>query len=242
MCGEALCHFGPAKAGAPQLHTYSVARALAMVRHSPRRGFRRMMFAPNRNKKGACMRRFAALILLLLLSAPVVARDVDGVTIPDSYSLAGEKKPLVLNGAGYRKKFFVKVYVGALYLPQPLNRADRILDADMPRVMWLQFVRDVSANQLADAWREGFANNQSTFDIQGLRARLGQFNTMMRDVKVGDSLRLELLPRGDTRVWINKDLRGTVGGVDFQRALLSVWLGAKPADSGLKRALLAGKG
>jgi hypothetical protein len=188
------------------------------------------------------MRRIAALVLLLLMSAPVVARDVDGINIPDSYKLADEKTPLVLNGAGYRKKFFVKVYVGALYLPQPLNRADRILNADMPRVMLLHFVRGVSANQLADGWREGFANNQSTFDIQGLHARLGRFNTMMRDVKAGDSLRLELLARGDTRVWINNDLRGTVGGVDFQRALLSVWLGAEPADSSLKRALLGGKG
>jgi len=188
------------------------------------------------------MRRLAALVLVLLISAPAMARDVDGVTIPDSYSLAGEKKPLVLNGAGYRKKFFVKVYVGALYLAQPVNRADRILDADMPRVMLLHFVRHVSASQLTDAWREGFVANQSTFDIQGLRSRLGDFNKMMRDVKAGDSLRLELLPRGDTRVWINNDLRGTVGGIDFQRALLSVWLGAKPADGDLKRALIGGKG
>lgn len=188
------------------------------------------------------MTRFAVLLVMLLVSVPTLARDVDGINIPDSFSLAGEKTPLVLNGAGYRKKFFIKVYIGALYLAQPLNRADRILDAAMPRVMLLRFVRDVSANQLADAWREGFANNQSTFEIQGLHARLGQFNTMMHDVKAGDMLRLELLPRGDTRVWINSDLRGTVGGVDFQRALLKVWLGAKPADSDLKRALLGGKG
>ena len=188
------------------------------------------------------MRRLAALVLVLMISAPVMARDVDGVNIPDSYSLKGEKKPLVLNGAGYRKKFFIKVYVGALYLAQPLNRADRILDADLPRVMLLHFVRDVSANQLADGWREGFANNQSSFDIQGLRSRLGEFSSMMRDVKAGDSLRLELLPRGDTRVWFNDNLRGTIGGVDFQRALLAVWLGKNPADGDLKRALIGGKG
>jgi hypothetical protein len=187
------------------------------------------------------MKRLGALILALLLSAPAMARDFDGVNIPDSYSLAGEKQPLVLNGAGYRKKFFIKVYVGALYLRQPVNRVDRILDADMPRVMLLHFVHNVSATQLADAWREGFANNQSTFDIQGLRGRLGDFNTMMRDVKPGDSLRLELMPGGDTRVWIDDKLRGTVRGLDFQRALLNVWLGPKPADSGLKRALLGDK-
>jgi hypothetical protein len=50
-----------------------------------------------------------------------------------------------------------------------------------------------------------------------------------------------LLPRGDTRVWINDAQRGTVQGADFQRALLRVWLGNKPADTDLKQALLGAK-
>ena len=62
---------------------------------------------------------FAA--LLLLVSAPALARDLDGVNIPDSLTLAGEKAPVVLNGAGYRKKLFIKVYIGALYLAQPAS-------------------------------------------------------------------------------------------------------------------------
>lgn len=189
------------------------------------------------------MGRLAALtvILLALVPAPAIARDVGGVHIPDSYGLAGEKQPLVLNGAGYRRKYFIKVYVGALYLAQPLNQADRILDAATPRVMLLHFVRGVSTNQLATAWREGVAANQTTLAVQRLRDRIDRFNAMMRDLRAGDELRLELLANGDTRVWINKDLRGAVSGGDFQQALLSAWLGANPADSQLKRALLGAR-
>jgi len=187
------------------------------------------------------MKTLVTLLVMLLVSAPALARDVDGINIPDSFSLAGEKTPLVLNGAGYRKKFFIKVYVGALYLSQPMNRADQILDAPTARVMLLHFVRNVSTDQLATAWREGVAANQSTLAVQRLHARIGQFNAMMHDLRAGDELRLELLARGDTRVWINNDLRGTVSGGDFQRALLSAWLGPNPADSHLKRALLDGK-
>jgi hypothetical protein len=34
---------------------------------------------------------------------------------------------------------------------------------------------------------------------------------------------------------------GTVEGNDFNRALLKIWLGSKPADGGLKKAWLGGK-
>jgi long-chain acyl-CoA synthetase len=42
------------------------------------------------------------------------------------------------------------------------------------------------------------------------------------------------------QVWINDRLRGKVAGDDFARALLRIWLGEHPADSGLKEALLGG--
>ena len=55
---------------------------------------------------------------LLLAALPASALEVAGVSVPESYLLDG--KTLVLNGAGVRTKTFlkVKVYVGALYLPQ----------------------------------------------------------------------------------------------------------------------------
>lgn len=185
----------------------------------------------------------AALVALLMLVAapPAAARDVDGVQVPDQLSVTGEKKPLTLNGAGFRKKYMLKVYVGALYTVQPITRAEQILDATTPRVMRLHFVREVSAAKQADGWRDGLADNHSKFEMKAFQTRLTQFNAMMLDVKENDVLRIDFLPKGVTRVTINDKPRGSVEGGDFQRALLRIWLGAKPADSDLKKALLAGK-
>jgi hypothetical protein len=189
------------------------------------------------------MKSMTALTLtLLLITTSAPARDMGGVTVPDHITVEGEAQTLALNGAGYRKKFFVKVYIGALYLPQPENRAEAILDANTPRAVQLHFVHDVSAGKLVDAWNDAFTANHPTTQLQALRSRLDQFNGFMRDVKSGDVLRLELSPRGATRVWFNGEQRGTLEGADFQRALLAVWLGPKPVDSDLKQALLAGKG
>jgi hypothetical protein len=181
---------------------------------------------------------FAA--LLLLVSAPAPARDLDGVNIPDSLTLAGEKA-LLLNGAGYRKKFFIKVYIGALYLAQPANQAKAVLDAGTPRVMRLHFLRDVSQDQFATAWNDGIAPNHTVAEMQTLRARIDQLNTLVGSVRHNDVLRIDMRPRGDTEVWLNDKLRGSIGGVDFQNALLTAWVGAKPADASLKQAVLGGK-
>jgi hypothetical protein len=46
------------------------------------------------------------------------------------------------------------------------------------------------------------------------------------------------MPDEGTQVWINDMLKGSVPGEDFSRALLKIWLGSKPADAGLKDAML----
>jgi len=180
-------------------------------------------------------------VLLLLTSTPALARDLDGVKIPDHLSLAGEKSPVVLNGAGYRKKFFIKVYIGALYLAQPTRQAKAVLDASMPRIMRLHFLRDVGQDKLSAAWFESVAANHSDAELQNLRTRIDQLNKLVGSVKENDVLRIEMQSHGDTQIWLNDKLRGSITGPDFQNALLTAWVGAKPADSTLKNAVLGGK-
>ncbi len=188
------------------------------------------------------MRPIAAFsALLLLVTAPALARDLDGVNIPDKLVMAGENAPLLLNGAGYRKKFFIKVYIGALYLAQPASQAKAVLDAGAPRVMRMHFLRDVGQDQFATAWNDGIAPNHTATEMQALRARIDQLNALVGSVRHNDVLRIDMRPRGDTEIWLNDKLRGNIGGVDFQNALLTAWVGAKPVDANLKHAVLGGK-
>ena len=187
------------------------------------------------------MFRILLCCVLSLYVLPATARDVDGIAIPDSVTLAGEAQPLVLNGAGYRKKFFIKVYIGALYLAQPTSQAEVVLDASMPRVMRLHFLRDVAQDQFATAWNDGLTPNHTPAEMDALRMRLNQLNTLIGNLRQKDVLRIEMRPSGQTEVWVNDLERGIIKGVDFQNALLKAWVGAKPADVQLKQAVLGGK-
>ncbi|MBK5259345.1 MAG: chalcone isomerase family protein, partial [Thermoanaerobaculia bacterium] len=61
------------------------------------------------------MRKIALVTAFLAVTAVAEAATVGGVDISDKTTVGGQT--LVLNGAGLRKKFFIKVYTGALYLP-----------------------------------------------------------------------------------------------------------------------------
>jgi hypothetical protein len=179
------------------------------------------------------------LIASLAVAATTLARDIEGVAVPESVTVAGA--PLTLNGAGIRTRFFVKVYIGALYLPAKETSVDKIVAAPGAKSVRMHFLyKELEPSKLTDAWTDGFRNNNSEAEYKALEARLGQFNAMFTTVRRGDAIFVDLLPNGDTQVTIKGEARGSVAGADFQRALLKVWLGDKPADGDLKRAMLGG--
>ena len=61
------------------------------------------------------MRKLVLAAALTLSAVTASAATVAGVNIADTTTVNGQN--LVLNGAGLRKKLFIKVYTGALYLP-----------------------------------------------------------------------------------------------------------------------------
>lgn len=148
-------------------------------------------------------------------------------------------QPLQLNGAGVRSRFFFDIYVGALYLQEVEHRAERILLEPAPvRVTMHILYAEVDAEKLVDGWTAGFEKNLDDLQMQALEARLQAFNGIFADAHRGDVLMFDFLPDGSTRVVINGVEKGVLQGMDFQRALMSVWLGEHPADPSLKKAML----
>ncbi|MFP4309943.1 MAG: chalcone isomerase family protein [Desulfococcaceae bacterium] len=189
------------------------------------------------------MRKFAVafsglLTLFALLTAgPAAALEIGGVALPDTLTAGTEE--LTLNGAGLRKKFFVKVYAGGLYLTEPSVNADAVVAADAPMAIRLHFIYDgVSSEKLVAAWKEGFAaaTDGNTAPIQpGIDKFNGFFN---REAKAGDTFDILYTPEQGVRVYRGDRLQGVISGLDFKRALFAIWLGAEPADEDLKEGML----
>lgn len=182
--------------------------------------------------------RRAALIAALVAVPGLHAAEVAGVRVADSIKVGNSE--LVLNGAGLRSKLFIKVYVGALYVGQKAATPAAIYDSATPRRMVLRLLRDLDAGSLHSALDEGLRNNHSPAELSDMQAQADQLAGIMKaigKVREGDTVSIDFSAEGVV-VSQNGEVRGKVAGANFAKALLKVWLGDKPADASLKKALL----
>ena len=185
------------------------------------------------------MRFTLALLSTFVFSLSAFAAEVAGIKIPDSAKVEGQE--LKLNGAGVRTRMFIKVYVAALYLEQRSNASDVVLGNKGVKRMGLHIMRDLKADVFTGALHDGLTANNSAAEMAKIEDRVKEFNGILSGVggvKKGDVVQLDYLPVAGTRVVINGDTKGAIGGEDFFRSLLKVWLGEKPIDADLKKSLL----
>ncbi len=184
-------------------------------------------------------KRWMAVGVCLLLASPAWGMSIKGVKLPDSIRADGQT--LVLNGAGIRTQFFFNVYVGALYLPAKVRNAKQIMASSMPKRISMHFLLGGIGRSLITAgWTDAFENELPAGEMKQLKSRLKKFNAMFRDVSEGDQYTFDFLGNGSTVVALNHHPIGSIKGSDFQRALLGIWLGKRPDDPDLKRAMLNG--
>lgn len=185
--------------------------------------------------------RFLLLLIpfLLWLTTFAYGKTIKEIEIPEHITQPGTQESLILNGAGIRSKFFISVYIGALYLPNKQTTVMAILQHNVPRrVMMYCLYHEIDKEKLVDAWNEGFSENSDDQTLKQLRERLDEFNRLFPALHKGDIIYLDYAPGKGTTLRFNGRILGNIPGEDFNIALLKVWLGKEPADSDLKAAML----
>ena len=187
-----------------------------------------------------CLAWRAFLCLAMLLSPGWVMAATGAVANLETRArLDGTE--LVLNGAGLRNFLFLDVYAVALYLPRRQTDADDVLRHDLPRRVSITFLREVSTERDVEYLLDSLRENNTPEELAPMRERIEQFLGLIRaegTLAKGSVVQLDYLPRVGTRVWLNQRHVGTVPGADFNRAVLKIWLGERPTQESLKRALL----
>jgi len=185
--------------------------------------------------------RLAWAAAVLLFSACASAAEIEGVKLPERIEFDTDGSELVLNGAGVRVRLIFKVYVAALYLPAKTSDGDAILRTEQPRRLFLQMLRDLSAEQLIASTNEALRETLTPEERQPLESRMQRFNAIfetLHEVKKGMQIVIDYLPRLGTIVRVNDEEKERIPGADFNQALLRMWIGDRPRDPGLKKALL----
>ena len=186
------------------------------------------------------MSRIMVAAVAFALSAGVaLAAEVGGVKLGDKATVGGQE--LVLNGAGIRTKLMFKVYVGSLYVPAKASSAAAVY-AKAPRRVQLDMLRDVSADQMLEALVDGIKDGNPPADVAAVKAQSDQLASILKGIgqlKEGNVLTFDFVD-GATRVGLNGADKGSIPGEAFNKALLNAWLGDKPVQADLKKAMLGG--
>jgi hypothetical protein len=179
------------------------------------------------------------LLLLLLAAAPAFAAEVAGVKIEEQTRVANAE--LALKGAGLRKRAFFQVYAIGLYVAD--RKADPIAQSGAKRVA-IHMLRDVGADTFTAALSDGIRDNHGDAEAKALEPRVAQLGAILAEVKLakkGMAITLDWVPGSGTQVTIDGKSSGKlIEGEDFYRGLLRIWLGGKPVQDDLKKALLGG--
>lgn len=188
--------------------------------------------------------RLALWLASLMFAVHCSAAELAGVKLDDKIRLSPAGPELVLNGMGIRTRFVFKVYVGGLYLPEKKTAAADIIALPGAKRVSITLLRDLTAQQFTESLAEGVRNNSSPAEQEAVKARvdllLGIMNAL-KEARKGDVILLDYLPETGMNLTVNGQQQGKpIPGEDFQRALLRIWLGDKPADPDLKKGMLGG--
>lgn len=184
-------------------------------------------------------KRILLLIMSITLACSVQAREIAGIHVDETVVVPGVAQTLKLNGTAVRTKFFIKVYVAALYVTETSTNASTLLASVSARRMLMQMLySEVEKEKLVKAWQEGFEKNLSAAEYAAIKPRLDRFNNLFSAMRKHDIALIDFVPGVGTRVTIRGEEKGVIEGADFYRAVLSVWIGDEPAMDGIKDGLL----
>lgn len=168
--------------------------------------------------------------------------EVAGVKIEDKAKVGGSE--LVLNGAALRKRAIFQVYAMGLYLPEKKTAASEAIGAQGAKRVAIHMLRDVDAASFTEALTDGMKANHDEATMRLLEPRIGELSAIMaelKEAKKGMQILLDWQPASGTLVSVDGAPRGKpIAGEDFYRALLRIWLGERPVQDDLKKALLGG--
>lgn len=188
------------------------------------------------------MKSLLAALLFLFLVAPALAQEV---TEPHSgVKFAAKDGDMSLLGVGLRTKTMlkVKVYAAGFYvadaaLAGPLKGKanspelyQQLASGDFKKEMDMKFVRDVSASQIRDAFRESMKN---------AGPKTEEWLAYFGDLKSGQEIIISWAPGTGLGTKVAGADKPPINDKAFAAAVFSIWFGDKPVQDDLKKDLVS---
>ena len=184
---------------------------------------------------------FTAVLALGNLAWAQATEPAELAVHPKTVEIQGHA--LQRNGVGIRTKAIFKVYSAALYLEKPASTLEEIAALPGAKRVSVSMLRNINASELGKLFAHGMEDNMDKQQFSKLIpgvVRMSEVFNRHKELKAGDRFTLDWLPGKGMVISVNgKPEPAEFTEPEFYQAMLGIWLGPKPADRGLKQALLA---
>lgn len=168
-------------------------------------------------------------------SDPQAAKD----TFEDYVLIEDWSLPLRLSGNAVVSRRYLPFYAVGLYVTKGPIDVDELANGLAPcriAIHWL--VPEINAADAQAYWQEQLARAAGDeLAQQRLAGAFARIATAIGEAHRGEELLLDYHPDRGLRVWRDGKVRGQFAGLELNRTVLSLWIGAK-APSDLRKPLL----
>lgn len=187
------------------------------------------------------LRRLTGVALVMLLAPAAGSLTVEGHSYEPNVTVGGQGVKLI--GAGVRQKWFSDVYVMAAYTASGKREPSVMINADEPKYLRLDMLRDVAAEKMATTIGESFDKHMPADASPELKDQRAQFESYFKeDCTKGTVLEFIYVPGTGTIFKQNgKQLGAPLAGQAFSKVLWDIYFGELTCCIALKESILKGQ-
>ena len=174
---------------------------------------------------------------LWLLAGPAHALNLAGVEIAPMVRAEGQSRPWPLLGSAQVHRSFIPFYGLAMHGPADAVAHGGLSEGLTPlQITLVWYANELPKSQVQAHFRALFEQVASAETRQRVAPRIEKFIAMLPAASRGKSMVLYYDPDGGTQVSIEGGATEHFSGIEFNRALLGMWLGPA-ADADVRNGL-----
>lgn len=188
------------------------------------------------------MKSLLLTLFVLFLVGPALAQEVTEPRTGTKF--AAKEGNTTLLGVGLRTKTVlrVRVYAIGLYVADsaisgPLKGKAgtpelyrELVYGDFKKEVLMKFVRDVTADQIRDAFRES---------LKGAGGKTEEWISNFSDIRTGQDIVITWAPGAGLETKVAGTDKPIINDKNFASTVFAIWLGEKPVQDDIKRDLVA---
>lgn len=175
--------------------------------------------------------------LLLLAATPALSLNLAGVEVAPLIRAPEHTRPWSLQGSALIHRSFIPFFGLALHAPSEAGRSADLSDGATPlQITLVWYTPELPRAQVQEYFRKQFEHAADAETLSRIEPRLSKFLEILPKARRGERMTFFYTPDGGTQVEVEGGGRGHFAGIEFNRALLSLWLG-DTADAEVREGL-----